>query len=201
MNIYFLRHGETDENKNRYYYGKMDVSLNSNGIEQCKRAGEILKNISFDRIYVSDRKRTLQTANIVMDMSSVKRYSAGEIISDSRINEMCFGDFEGKTYEEIKETFPKECSLWERDWKNFSPPHGESYVDFFRRVRGFMDDILSVSFDNVLVVTHGGVIRTSYCAVLDDNLDFFWKFSSKNGDISLIKYEYGNIFVDSIIHV
>lgn len=195
MKIYLLRHGETNENKNKYYYGKMDVSLNEKGIEQGKRAHIALKNIDFNTVFISERKRTRETADLVLGSKDVK------IIMDNRINEMDFGEFEGKNYEDIKKQYPEEYKVWEENWKEFTPPYGESYMQFYHRIKCFMDDILKLPDEDILIVTHGGVIRTIYSYILGGNMDFFWKFSSKNGDISIIKYQYGNIFIDSISHI
>jgi alpha-ribazole phosphatase len=193
MNIYLLRHGETDENTNKFYYGKLDVSLNENGRLQSQKAKKFLDSVAFNRIYSSDRKRAIETANIAAE--------GRHIIRDSRINEMDFGNFEGKDYKQIQKLFPREYEMWNDDWKNFAPPGGESYTDFYNRIKAFMEDLLKLNDDNILIVTHSGVIRTIYCYVLNGNMDCFWKFSSKNADISVIKYEYNNIFIDSITHM
>jgi alpha-ribazole phosphatase len=194
MNIYLVRHGETEENRNKYYYGNLDVSLNECGRNQAMKAGEKLKHITFDKVYISERTRTMETARLALGNDIT-------IVSDGRINEMGFGIFEGKSYKEIKTLYPNECRQWEENWKDFAPSGGESYRCFYERVENFMDELVNDSPENVLVVTHGGVIKSIYCYVLDGNIDFYWKFSSKNGDISLIKYEYGNIFIDSITHI
>lgn len=195
MNLYFVRHGETEHNKNKCYYGCIDVSINDKGILQAKKGAERLKNINFNKVYVSELKRTAQTANILLEG---KRYN---LIQDKRINETNFGVFEGKDYDELKKLYPEDWKLWCSDWKNFIPPQGESYVQFYNRVKSFMDDILKLEEDNVLIVTHGGVIRSVYCYLLGENLDFFWNFGSQNCDITVIKYEYGNLYIDSIAHV
>ncbi len=195
MNLYFVRHGETELNKSKFYYGKMDVSITQRGIVQAKEVSQILKNINFNKVYVSEMKRTEQTAKFILDNRTCS------MIKDSRINERNFGAFEGKSYDKIKEIFPEKWRLWCEDWKNTVPPEGESYVQFYSKVKDFMDDILKLKDDNVLIVTHSGVIRSIYCYILDNNLDFFWKFSSKNADITLIKYEYENLYIDSISHV
>jgi alpha-ribazole phosphatase len=195
MNIYLLRHGETEENKNKFYYGKLDVSLNQTGRSQIEAVKGTMQSINFQKVYISQRKRTMETAEIVMADKFV------EFIADKRINEMDFGAFEGKTYEQIKSLYPKEYEQWGKDWKNFCPPQGESYKEFYSRIHDFMEDIKKLEQENILIVTHGGVIRTIYCYVLGGNLDNFWRFSSKNADISLIKYEYDNFFIDSITHV
>ena len=195
MNIYLLRHGETDENKSRNYYGKLDAELNDTGRKQSERAGILIRGIKFDQVYISERKRTRETAEIVLSTKGLK------IETDSRINEINFGVFEGKSYEEIKREYPLECEAWDKDWKGFAPGGGESYLQFYSRVREFFEDVINMDYKNILIVTHGGVIRTILCYVLGENLDLYWKFSSQNCDLSIIKYEFGNLFIDSIRHI
>ncbi len=56
MNIYLIRHGETEQNKRKNFYGKLDVGLNEKGKEQSYKVGELLKDVKFNKIYISDRK-------------------------------------------------------------------------------------------------------------------------------------------------
>jgi alpha-ribazole phosphatase len=194
MNLYFVRHGETDENAKKTYYGSTDVSLNEKGVKQALKLEEKLKNIKFDKIYCSERLRAMETAKII----TKNRESFIEY--DSRINEMDFGIFEGKTYEEIKKIYPEEFVQWEKQWKEFCPKGGESYIMFYNRVKEFMEQIKKLNMENVLIVAHGGVVRSVYAYILNENLDFYWKFASKNADVSIIKYKYGDFFIDSISH-
>ena len=195
MNIYLLRHGQTEENRKGSYYGDLDIRLNEIGIAQGNKAKDFFKNIKLDKVYVSDKIRTLEMAKLALGLKKM------EIIQDSRINETNFGDFEGKTYEEIKILYPKECLCWMDNWKEFVPPKGESYIELCMRVKRFMDDIKKLDVDNILISSHSGVIRAIYCYIMDENIDLFWKFGCKNGDISIIKYEYGNLYIDAIIHI
>jgi alpha-ribazole phosphatase len=194
MNLYFIRHGETEHNKEKRYYGNLDVGLTSIGVWQIEKTAEVLKDINFNRVYVSERKRAKQTSEILLKNKN------SDIIIDSRINEIDFGEFEGKNHNEIEEIYPEQWKAWCEDWKNVSPPNGESYVQFYNRIKNFMDELLKLKEDNVLIVTHGGVIKSIYCYVLNGDLDFFWKFSSKNAGISIIKYEYNNLYIDTIDH-
>lgn len=193
MNIYFVRHGQTEENLKKTYYGTLECDLNHMGITQAEGCSKLLKTVDFDRVYISERNRTLQTAKIICPQKN--------FIIDNRINEMDFGDFEGKNYEDIKALYPEEVKVWQQNWKEFCHPHGESYVMFYERVKAFMENLKDIEEENILVITHGGVIRAAYCYILDENLDFYWKFASKNGDISVIKYENEFFFIDSITHV
>ncbi|WP_027624237.1 alpha-ribazole phosphatase [Clostridium lundense] len=194
MNIYLLRHGQTESNSKRVYYGKLDVELNDEGKTQCEAAGKRLKNISFNKVYTSGMKRAIQTAEIALYGKKV------ELIKDERINEMNLGDFEGKNYEENESQYPEEWKKWTEDWKGYAPPKGESYIEFYNRVKNFIEDIIKLEHENILIVTHGGVIKSIYAYILGENPDLFWKFGTKNGDLTLIKYEYGNFYIDSIVH-
>ncbi|MGV8982871.1 alpha-ribazole phosphatase [Clostridium sp.] len=194
MNIYLLRHGQTEENRKGSYYGNLDISLNSIGISQGNSAKAFFNDIKLDKVYVSDKKRTSEMAELVLGQAEV------EIIQDNRINETNFGDFEGKTYQEIKSEYPEESICWQNNWMEFVPPGGESYIKLCERVKCFMEEIKKLECDNILLCTHSGVIRAIYCYVMNENIDLFWKFGCKNGDISIIKYEFGNLYIDAIIH-
>lgn len=195
MNIYFLRHGQTEENIKRTYYGSLDVQLNEKGITQAEKAGKIFKEIEFDKVFISEKMRTFQTAQIALKDRKV------QLIKDKRINEIDFGKFEGKTYDELCKLYPEKVKLWQENWEEFCPDEGESYKIFYKRVKEFMEAIKELGEENILIVTHGGVIRAVYSYILDENMGFYWKFASRNGDISIIKYEYENFFIDSIVHV
>ncbi|KEI86251.1 alpha-ribazole phosphatase [Clostridium botulinum] len=199
MNIYLIRHGETEHNKRKNFYGKLDVGLNEKGEKQSYKVGELLKDVKFNKIYISDRKRTRETAERILERNRFYEKEKNIIYKDEKINELDFGIFEGKSYEEIGSLYPKEQEKWEKDWKNFAPPKGESAVVFYNRVENFMKHIQKEEDRNYLIVTHGGVIRMIYSYILQNNMDFYWNFASRNGDITLIKYEYGNLFIDYIL--
>lgn len=190
MNIYLIRHGETEKNTLKKYYGNLDVGLNERGKLQCEYLKEKLKNIEFGKIYTSNMKRAIETANIIFD--NRKEY----IVKDERLNEMNMGDFEGKSYEELEKLYPKEWKDWCDNWKESSPPKGESYKMFYSRVKDFMEDILKEEDNNILIVAHGGVIKSIYTYILGGDFDIFWKVSSRNAELSLIKYEYGNLYLE-----
>lgn len=193
MNIYFVRHGKTESNEKGVYYGSLDSSINSIGKDQGKKLNEYLKNVNFTKAYVSPLKRAKETLALIEPKCS--------IIEDERLRERNFGVFEGLTYDEIKSSFPKEHDIWIKDWENFKPEDGESFRGFYDRVESFILDVEKENEDNILVVTHGGVIRAVYCHILEGNLDFYWKFASKNGDVSVIKYEDNYMYIDSIVHI
>ncbi|NFG91322.1 alpha-ribazole phosphatase, partial [Clostridium botulinum] len=162
MNIYLIRHGETEHNKRKNFYGKLDVGLNEKGKEQSYKVGELLKDVKFNKIYISDRKRTRETAERILEKNKFYDKEKNIIYKDERINEIDFGLFEGKSYEEIGSLYPKEQEKWEKEWKNFAPPKGESAVVFYNRVENFMKHIQKEEDGNYFIVNNGGVIRMIY---------------------------------------
>lgn len=192
MNIYIVRHGQTHSNEKGEYYGRLDVPLNQEGIEQMQKLQASLRDIVFDSVYSSKTKRTLESLKI----SGKHMYN--KVQMDERLLELNFGDFEGKTYQEICTLFPEYMDEWNKDWKNFCPPNGESFTAFYKRVTSFFKDLLETKADQVFIMTHSGVIKAIYCYVLQNNPDLYWNLTAHNGKINVIKYEYGNLFIDAM---
>lgn len=191
MNIYVVRHGQTEENLKGTYYGTLDCNLTELGVKQSKVLGERLKNIKFDKVYCSDLKRareTLKYINVIND-----------VVIDERIRERNFGVFEGKTFKEIEKEFEEECIAWNENWKGFKPEGGESFIDSYLRVETFMENLKAETGENILICTHGGIVRAMYIYILGGNLDFYWRFNSRNADLSIIKNNQGYFYIDSII--
>ena len=103
MRIFFLRHGQTEWNILGKAHGTTDIPLNETGIGQAGLlCGELKKRgISIKKIYTSYQQRAVQTAQIVD-----AQFRTGYEIVDG-LEEMCLGDFEGHTWDEIRRLFPK----------------------------------------------------------------------------------------------
>ena len=194
MNIYLVRHGTTESNENKKYYGAYESKLTAKGISEAHLLKEKLKDVMFDLVYISTKKRSKETVDIILGKDN-------QAILDSRLNERDFGIFENRTYEEISEEYNEEFKLWEKDWKKYKIPNGESAIESYKRTEDFFNDIKKLKVENVLLVTHGGFIRNAYCYILGGELENFWRFSSKNGDLTIVKYEYNNWYIDSLMHI
>ncbi len=193
MKIYIVRHGETEENIKKTYYGDIDCELTEKGIKQAELVGEKLKHINFDKVFCSEKKRAKETLKKIYEGEGVK--------VDSRLNERNFGIFEGKNYKQLQDSFKLEYDTWTNDWKEHSIENGESFIEVYNRVKSFMEELKKESVENILICTHGGIIRTIYTYILEGSLDNYWRFNSKNADLSIIKLEYGYFYIDSIIPV
>ena len=155
MKLIFVRHGQTDYNKNRIPQGQeIDVQLNVVGIKQIEEiSNNLASNIDF--IICSPLKRTYQTAQIINTKLNKN------IEFNDKIKELKYGSLAGKTWSEI-EAETGDNFIHDKD-KNLScdyiPYGGESGADLVNRVARFIDEIKEKYQDKIiLVVTHGGVI-------------------------------------------
>jgi len=147
MELFLLRHGETDANADGIVQGWLDTNLSRRGRGQAQGAAKRFEQ-PIDAIYSSDLSRARQTAEIFR-----KKYPAIPYFEDSRLRERGFGDAEG-THRDKHD--------WEVFWASsdtVSIPNAEALSEFSRRVKAFMEMVRKSGFSNVLIVTHGGTIN------------------------------------------
>lgn len=173
MNLYVVRHCQTNSNKNKLFNGRNDEDINEYGIEQAKELKEHIKSLDIDLIVSSPLIRAVHTAKIVNPNSS-------KIIIDDRIIERDAGELTLKSHSRID--IP--------DYFNVNPK--TSYQDLepldsvLHRVYSFLDDIQNnyTNYNNILVVTHGyisRIINTYFNGIPEDgNL---LNLRQKNGEI------------------
>lgn len=139
--FYFLRHGETQWNKDKIVQGQFDSQLNETGRAQAAHAASILKTQPIARIIASPLSRTKHTAEAVAAETGL------EIIYDDDLMECHLGDHQGEPYGDWVPEY----------WAgNYAPPNGERYQDFSDRVWGAMQRAIGLG-PNTLIVAHGGL--------------------------------------------
>jgi len=149
LDISLFRHGLTKWNEKKAYIGSTDLPLSEKG----KSHIEALTNENYHIILSSPMKRCLQTTELL--------FPNQKPIIIPELKEIDFGEWEGKTYNELKSIQKY------RDWLNypyrFTPPYGESMKDFDKRVEKGWRDITSMLceklYTKVAIITHGGIIR------------------------------------------
>ena len=152
--IYFMRHGLDDE---RFIGGHSDVSLVLEGVLQVREASLFMINngFNFQHIYSSDITRAIETSCIV------KEYYNLPIRLKPCLRELDKGDVTGMLVTEALDKYQ-----WLRNVNvDTKYPGGESLLDFYKRIKKDLEEILS--FENSLVVTHRGVINMLYFILND----------------------------------
>ena len=151
MNIYIIRHGDDDE---RYRGGWSNLPLIEEGIKKCEKLADYMysNNIKIDRIVCSDLKRAKMTAQIIADKYGM------DIIPVKRLRENNNGIFAGMLNSEAEENYPH-CHFGELEYDE-AFPGGESPKEFFERIKKDFFELIEENsdVDNLVIVTHGGVI-------------------------------------------
>jgi alpha-ribazole phosphatase len=144
MEIYLIRHTRPLIEKG-LIYGRREVPLADTFQEEQQ---EILRQLpaDLDAVYSSPSLRCTTLAQSITDFYQ----------TDNALYEMNFGDWEGKTWETINR---EDSETWMNDFVNLSPPNGESLLAMQERVMPFWSQVTSLSYKQVAVITHGGVIR------------------------------------------
>ncbi len=163
--IHFIRHGITEGNKKRWYYGSSDISLDKDGVELLEELTKrgIYPNPDEGDYYTTGMKRTEETFEIIYGEKNHRHISL--------LQEMDFGIFEKKSYEELKENAVYQKWINDETGES-SPPEGESINDFHRRIQKGYEELsgyhklkeFSMRHEgktaHSVIVCHGGVISS-----------------------------------------
>lgn len=182
MRIWITRHGQTNLNKDKLMQGLTDEPLNDIGIGQAIDKRKEIGNICFDAVYSSPLKRAVQTASIIGGIREV------DVIKDDRIIEVDFGDYELKKYTGLGFSMTK---YWLLPEVFRCPDSVESISSMVKRSQSFLKDIESKDYKNVLIVCHGGIIR-SLCGYLEDKKNGIkWRPKPNNCEIRIYESNKG----------
>lgn len=160
--VLFWRHGRTSWNLAGRFQGQTDIALDEVGHEQARRAAELLASLKPAAILSSDLQRTRQTAKYLAAATSLTASV------DARLRETYAGDWEGLTFAEIDSQFPAESSAWKAGAVELRPGGGETRLEVGSRVADAVSESVSALEvgELLVVVTHGGAIRSGLSAML-----------------------------------
>lgn len=149
MRILLIRHGRQNSP-----LCNVDVPLSEEGKRQAELLAERLEQIKADAVWSSDLIRARETADIINE----KLQTARVIRED--LKEISFGDMEGLSDEVIADRFEDFLRGRAKMEQDMAFPGGECARDVLNRVLPVIHEILAEEYDTVVVVTHGGVIRS-----------------------------------------
>lgn len=192
--LFLIRHGQTDWNLTHRYQGQGDIPLNKTGISQAVRVASKLAEENIDGIFSSDLQRATVTAEKI-----AQYHQDIELKTMPALRELDFGQWEGLKYQEIEKECPVHLKKWSETPGEITPPGGESLLELQSRVISQVEEICQENQGNNLVlVTHGGVIRTLLTYILHMPLDYYWKIEVVHCAISIIKYYDGEFILSSL---
>jgi broad specificity phosphatase PhoE len=176
--FYLVRHGQTDWNVQKKLQGQTDIPLNSTGREEAAKLNEKLHDISFDACFASDLQRACETAQILNATRGLT------LTLDPRLRERNFGPWEGSLASEFT------ASL--RQLNGEDPLLTiESDETILQRVMPCLNEIADSHLGStILVVTHGGVIRSLLARLVPVNCSSIFDIQVKN--TALLQLEISN---------
>ncbi len=182
MTITLVRHGEVEEAFRGKYNGHSDIALSLYGKSQAKELGKKLQKEKFDKIYCSDLRRTRET---------LKEFSLKlPTIFTRKLREKSWGIHEGKSFEEIEAMGIKYRNFmqWIEDLD------GEDSTLYKERIREYFYEVIAKdNAQNILVVTHAGVISTLLSIVNRCSLEE--AFNTKIEYASLTKISFDPVLI------
>ena len=159
--LVLVRHGESEWNKLNLFTGWKDPDLTQKGVEEAKKAGQLLKaqGLKFDIAYTSALKRAQRTLTLMLE-------ELGEpglrTIKDQALNERDYGELSGLNKDDARKRWGEsQVLIWRRSF-DIRPPGGESLKDTAARVLPYYKaNILPkvTAGQNVLIAAHGNSLR------------------------------------------
>lgn len=150
MKIYVIRHGETEQGKNKII-ANLNEPLNKNGVNQAINVGKELRKLDINIIYCSPVERAKHTLEFFDLDKNIP------VVIEDRLKERNMGKYENMPFENLQ---------WDVFWNYNSKikyPELESMEDVYFRIKDFLDEMKKkFNEEKILLVTHGGISRAIY---------------------------------------
>ncbi|MDI6735651.1 MAG: histidine phosphatase family protein [bacterium] len=180
MKLILVRHAESTWNKSNRVQGIKNPKLSDKGRRQSQLLAEKFNGMRFDAVYSSHLKRAYDTAKILTNSN---------ISTIEDLQEIKLGVWEGLTINQVRQEYKELYTQWYQKPVEVRIPGAETVLEFKDRVVGVLDGIRAKHPDEeVLVVTHGGVITLYLAHLLEMDLNRLWSISLKNAAVTIISF-------------
>ncbi|MBA7483997.1 phosphoglycerate mutase GpmB [subsurface metagenome] len=156
LNVYFLRHGESEGNNARIIQGRHDLPLSERGLQQAESIADWLADKHIEVVLSSPLKRATQTAEVVGRVLGLK-----DVHLHDGLNELDTGIFTGLTVPQIEKRFPEAWRSFQRSsWEGV--PEAERISELCNRAEDLWRDLgrlFAAGQSNLLCVTHSGILQ------------------------------------------
>ena len=187
--IYLVRHGQTEWNKKLTFRGRADIPLNEAGHMEAQALSKALKDKNIEVIYTSPLRRSTETAQPVADFFHL------EIVPVQGLIDINYGDWEGLSFNEVKNRYSEQYEKWEKTPDLIRFPNGETLDEAKERSFLAFKNIVSKNPNkSILIIPHRVINKILLCALLNLPTSHFWEIRQDTGCINLIEYS-GDRFV------
>lgn len=182
--LILVRHGETMWNKEGRTQGRRDSSLTEEGLKQAFLLGQWLKREEIDIMYSSPLNRARSTAEIIGNIIGKEPHF------NDGLAELGFGAWEGLTVKEIEGSYPEDLKIWHTEPHNANIPDGETLAIGQERVNSSINSIINDNEGkNILLVSHGAIIKLFILSFLGMSLADYYKLRFDNCCINIIEFK------------
>ena len=172
MEIFVVRHGKTDWNKECKFQGAQDIPLNEEGRAAAVKLAERLKDVHFDEIFSSPLSRAYETACIIS-------HGAQGVLKNDLLKEISFGEGEGVPFDKWMDTDDPRKYFFEAPDKYVPPKGGETFTSGMERTAKFIHTVLQPYYNKnpdarILIVAHGAILAALMSCLENRDLKHFW---------------------------
>lgn len=181
--LLLIRHGHTEATEAGLLYTDPEAKLTDKGIDQIRAIANWIPRHNPQRLIANTAKRVRATADIISGVIGM------EPTICEGFDEWRVGEWEGRTYLDIKENDPDIYAAWSKDPITNRPPGGESIVDLCVRIDHHLRDLIKTyEGQTVAFVSHAGIIRAILVNALGMSVHNFWRLSIPTGSVSRVDY-------------
>jgi len=214
--LYLVRHGDVEGSEAKRYYGTIDIPLSGKGAQQVKGACALISKHLVDHataqrvghlnganlpdksnaigekagwekgltaIYCSNLQRAVRSAEIIAAPHNLVP------VKLPALRERSFGIWEGMSFSEINERYPREFDAWAENPVRYSPPGGEDTLEVMARVARAVEQIVKDHVgEKIAIVAHGGVNRLILCHSMGIPLENIFRIEQDYAAVSIIEF-------------
>ena len=190
MYLYIIRHGITAWNKAKRMQGQTDIPLAEEGIELAVRTGKGMADVPIDLVISSPLSRAVETAECVIRGRNIP------MITDERIQEISFGEWEGECVQDSQRLPEGYMEQFFHDPLHLpQAPGGETFLQVRERTGAFLDEIRTKTEyqdKNLLISTHGAAGRCLLSHFFEDGDVNIWRTGvPANCSVSIVEIKDG----------
>jgi probable phosphoglycerate mutase len=168
MNLYMIRHGQTEASRENRFSGSLDPPLTEVGEAMAQAFARAYGALQWEAVYTSPMRRTRQTAGELARLTGV------DPIVEDGLRELGYGEWEGLTQDEVRRQWPEAFAHWADDVASRGTPGGETAFQVAARAMPVVEAIRGRHAQgNVLLVSHKATLRIIVCALLGLDVRLF----------------------------
>ncbi len=189
MQLILVRHGETSWNVEEVFRGRAQIDLDEAGLRQAELVAGYLRQMQIEAVYSSPLARALHTAEAI----AVKHRLV--VNSSEALNDLDFGDWEGKSIAVVREAYPEQYMLWTAHPEKARLPGGETLGDATRRAMTAVHQAITDHQGSVVMVSHRVVIKTLTLALMGLDESSFWNVRVDPCSITAFEHSEGRFIL------